>query len=292
MQLLKSIDEVVRFAVREDVGPGDLTAMLIPEDSRSRARVITRENAVLCGTAWFDAVFRQLDQRVVLRWRVADGDEVFPDQELCELEGPTRALLTGERTAINFLQTLSGTATVVREHVQELRGTRVKLLDTRKTLPGLREAQKYAVRCGGGANHRIGLYDGILIKENHIVAAGSIGAAVAAARQQHPKVPIEIEVETLAQLREAIDAGADIALLDNFDLGATREAVAMNAGRVRLEASGGVDRRTLRMIAETGVDYISLGLLTKHVRAIDLSMRILEQEEHGVTPPSQSARLG
>lgn len=274
MPALKYVDEIVSIALREDIGSGDLTARLIAGEAVARARVITREHAVLCGTPWFDAVFRQIDERVRIEWRRGDGDAIAPDEALCDLSGPTRSLLTGERTALNFLQTLSGTATVARDHAQALLGTRATLLDTRKTLPGLREAQKYAVRCGGGANHRMGLYDGILIKENHIAAAGSIGGAIAAAREANHGVPIEIEVETLAQLREAMDAGVDIALLDNFALEGIREAVAVNAGRIRLEASGAVDRTTLRAIAETGVDYISVGALTKHVRAIDLSLRL------------------
>ncbi len=275
MPALKYVDEIVSIALREDIGSGDLTARLIAGEAVAQARVITREHAVLCGTPWFDAVFRQIDERVRIEWRRSDGDAIAPDEALCDLSGPTRSLLSGERTALNFLQTLSGTATVARDHAQALLGTRATLLDTRKTLPGLREAQKYAVRCGGGANHRMGLYDGILIKENHIAAAGSIGGAIAAAREANHGVPIEIEVETLAQLREAMDAGVDIALLDNFALEGIREAVAVNAGRIRLEASGAVDRTTLRAIAETGVDYISVGALTKHVRAIDLSLRLL-----------------
>lgn len=275
MDLLKSVEECVAAALREDVGGGDITAALIPSDARSRARIITREAAVLCGTPWFDAVFRQIDARVAVRWQARDGDALTPNQELCSLEGPTRALLTGERTALNFLQTLSGTATAVREYVELLQGTNTRLLDTRKTIPGLRLAQKYAVRCGGGSNHRIGLYDGVLIKENHIMAAGSISAAVSKSKALNAGVPIEVEVETLEQLREAIAAGADIALLDNFDRETMCAAVAMNAGRIKLEASGGVDRQTLRAIAETGVDFISVGALTKHLRAIDLSMRII-----------------
>ncbi len=272
----QTIDELVRRALQEDLGPGDLTALLIPENSRSQARVITREQAVLCGIPWFESIFRQLDARVTIEWQAADGDEISPGQQLCELEGPTRALLSGERTALNLLQTLSGTATVTREYVRALRGTRTKLLDTRKTIPGLREAQKYAVRCGGGYNHRIGLFDGLLIKENHILAAGSIESAIKTAKRLYPDTPVEIEVEDLGQLSEAIKAGADSVLLDNFTLEALREAVALNQGRVRLEASGGFDLTSLRQAAETGVDYISVGALTKHVRAIDLSMRFLD----------------
>ena len=275
MNKLKSVDELVATALREDVGDGDVTAALIPETSQSNARVITREAAVLCGRPWFDAVFRQVDPTIRIAWTAAEGQDVDPNQELCRLSGPTRALLTGERAALNFLQTLSGTATVVRQYVRLLDSTATKLLDTRKTLPGLREAQKYAVRCGGGQNHRMGLYDGILLKENHIMAAGSLGGAVRNAKTQYPHLPVETEVESLAELREAIDAGADIALLDNFDLAAMRDAVKLSAGRIRLEASGGLDRDGLRAVAETGVDYISVGALTKHLRAIDLSMRFV-----------------
>jgi nicotinate-nucleotide pyrophosphorylase (carboxylating) len=275
MRLPEDIDDCVRAALREDVGTGDITADLIAATAQSTARLITRETAVLCGTAWFDAVFRQLDDRIAIHWQCADGDDIAPDQTLCTLAGPTRPLLTGERTAMNFLQTLSGTATQTRHYAAALRGTRTTLLDTRKTLPGLRSAQKYAVRCGGGGNHRLGLYDGILLKENHIMAAGSVAAAVTAARARHPEVTVEVEVETLDQLREAIAAGAHIALLDNFDLPAMRAAVTLAAGAIKLEASGGVGLDTLRATAQTGVDYISVGALTKHVRAVDLSMRFL-----------------
>jgi nicotinate-nucleotide pyrophosphorylase (carboxylating) len=273
----ETIDDVVRRALHEDVGGGDLTAALVPEDACSVAHVVSREPAVLCGTRWFDHVFQTLDPSVRIEWRARDGDEIEAGRALCRLSGPTRALLTGERTALNFLQTLSGTATTTRRHTSALEGTGTKLLDTRKTLPGLRAAQKYAVRCGGGHNHRLGLDDGVLIKENHISAAGSIGAAVAAARSLHPETLIEVEVETLAGLEQAITAGADIALLDNFSLGDLREAVVRNAGRVRLEASGGYDLATLREAALTGVEYISVGALTKHVRAIDLSLRFASE---------------
>jgi nicotinate-nucleotide pyrophosphorylase (carboxylating) len=275
MDLLNSIEECVAAALREDVGSGDITAALIPAAAQAQARIITRERAVLCGVPWCDAVFRQLDTRVRIEWHVRDGDTMSPNQQLCHLAGPARALLTGERTALNFLQTLSGTATAAREYVELLQGTGARLLDTRKTLPGLRNAQKYAVRCGGGTNHRIGLYDGVLIKENHILATGSIGAAVLKSKELNPGTPVEVEVESIAQLREAIAAGADIALLDNFGLETMREAVTVNAGRTKLEVSGGVERQTLRTIAETGVDYISVGALTKHVRAVDLSMRLI-----------------
>jgi nicotinate-nucleotide pyrophosphorylase (carboxylating) len=271
------LEDVVDRALAEDVGTGDLTALLVPESARCRARVITREAAVLCGTAWVDAVFRRLDARLRVRWAASDGATVEPDQLLFEVEGPARPLLTGERSALNFLQTLSGTATAARRYVQAIEGTGCTLLDTRKTIPGLRRAQKYAVRCGGGRNHRIGLYDGILIKENHIAAAGSIGAAVAAARAVSATVPVEVEVETLEELDEAFAANADMALLDEFTLVQLREAVRRNAARARplqLEASGGITLDNVREIAATGVDYISIGAITKHVKAVDLSMRM------------------
>lgn len=273
MHLLKTIDEVARQALYEDLGDGDLTAELIPADLNSRATLITREDAVLCGTCWFDSVFRQLDERVRIDWQAHDGDAVEANQVLCVLEGPTRALLTGERTAMNFIQTLSGTASITRDYARALEGTRTRLLDTRKTVPGLREAQKYAVRCGGGQNHRMGLFDAILIKENHVMAAGSVGLAVSSAREKFPSVSIEAEVENLQELQQAIDAGADIVLLDNFDLDMMREAVALNNGQIKLEASGGFEMQALRDAALTGVDFISVGALTKHVQATDLSMR-------------------
>ena len=267
----------VASALAEDVGSGDLTAALVPAGRAGRATVVTREAAVLCGRPWFDEVFRQLDPAVRIAWDAAEGADVAPGQRLCRLEGPARALLTGERTALNFLQTLSGTATVTRRYVRLVAGLPCRILDTRKTLPGLRRAQKYAVRCAGGSNHRMGLHDGILVKENHIMAAGSIGAAVGAARAAGASVPVEVEVETLDELRQALDAGADMALLDEFGLDDLRAAVAMNRshphGPMKLEASGNVTFETLRGIAETGVDFVSIGSLTKHVRAVDLSMR-------------------
>jgi len=253
-----------------------LTAALVPEDATAHASVLTRDRAIVCGIPYVEAVFAHLDIRVRLDWRTAEGAEVQPNTTIVELAGPARALLTGERTALNFLQLLSGTATATHDHVERLAGTGCCLLDTRKTLPGLRTAQKYAVRVGGGRNHRMGLYDGILIKENHIVAAGSIARAIHAARSTSTTVPVEVEVESLEELREAIDAGADIALLDDFSLADLAAGVAMNRGASRplkLEASGGVSLETLRRIAETGVDFISVGGITKHVRAIDLSMR-------------------
>jgi nicotinate-nucleotide pyrophosphorylase (carboxylating) len=271
------LDEQVARALAEDVGGGDLTAALVPADRSGRATVITRQSAVICGQPWVDAVFRQLDPSVQVEWEVAEGASVAPDQLLCRLAGPARSLLTGERTALNFLQTLSGTATTTRRYVELLAGLPCRILDTRKTIPGLRRAQKYAVRCAGGSNHRMGLYDGILVKENHIMAAGSIAAAVDAARAAGSTVPVEVEVETLDELRQALDAGADMALLDEFSLEDMRSAVAMNRshprGPMKLEASGSVTFETLRAIAETGVDFVSVGSLTKHLRAIDLSMR-------------------
>ncbi len=271
------LDETVARALDEDLGTGDLTALLVPEGARCRARVITRESAVLCGTAWVDAVFRRLDPALRVRWYAADGDAIEADQLLLEVEGAARPLLTGERTALNFLQTLSGTATAARRYVDAIAGTGCTILDTRKTIPGLRLAQKYAVRCGGGRNHRIGLYDGILVKENHIAAAGGIDRAVRAAREVAPDVPVEVEVETLEELEEAFAAEADMALLDEFTTVQLREAVRRNRERPRplkLEASGGIDFQNLREIAETGVDFISIGAITKHVKAVDLSMRM------------------
>jgi nicotinate-nucleotide pyrophosphorylase (carboxylating) len=267
------VSQTVATALQEDVGSGDLTAQLIPADRTARATVITREDAVLCGTAWFDEVFRQIDSRVRVTWSARDADRVRADQQLCSLEGPARSLLTGERTALNFLQMLSATATVTRKYVDAVAGTKCRILDTRKTIPGLRVAQKYAVRCGGGTNHRIGLFDAILVKENHIAAAGSIAGAVAEARRLNSKVLLEVEVENLTQLREALDARVDRVLLDNFSLDQMREAVKITNGRTELEASGNLSLETLRSVAETGVDFISVGGLTKHVRAVDLSMR-------------------
>lgn len=265
----------VRAALDEDIGTGDVTAQLIPAHTVGRARVIAREDAVLCGTAWFDACFRTLDGDVEVIWQAADGEPIQAGQTLCAITGKARALLTAERPALNFLQTLSAVATQTRRYVDAVAGTGAKIHDTRKTLPGLRLAQKYAVRCGGGENQRVGLYDGILIKENHIAAAGGVSAALRAAFElARPGMPVQIEVETLAQLEEALHAGARLILLDNFDLAGLRAAVALNAGRAQLEASGGVTLATVRAIAETGVDRISVGSLTKSVQAIDLSMRL------------------
>ncbi|PYC28151.1 carboxylating nicotinate-nucleotide diphosphorylase [Aquipseudomonas alcaligenes] len=268
------IDANVRCALREDIGSGDITAQLIPAERLAHATVITREPAVVCGTAWVDAVFRQLDPRVAVHWQVADGERADANQALFHLEGPARALLSGERSALNFLQTLSAVATRCRHFADLVAGTRVKLLDTRKTLPGLRLAQKYAVTQGGCHNHRIGLYDAFLIKENHIAACGGIAQAVTAAHRIAPGKLVEVEVENLDELREALEAGADIVMLDELSLDDMRTAVALTAGRAKLEASGGINESTLRSIAETGVDYISIGSLTKDVKAIDLSMRL------------------
>lgn len=268
------IADSVRRALAEDVGPGDLTAALVPATEPAQARVITREDAVICGTAWFRETFRQVDARIHVEWKVRDGDSVHGGQELCRIRGLARGILTAERTALNFLQTLSGTATAARRYVNAARGTRAVILDTRKTVPGLRLEQKYAVLCGGAQNHRIGLYDGILIKENHIAAAKSIEAAVRAAKATAPAdVFVEIEVENLAQLREALSAGAELILLDNFGLEDIRRAVAETRGRAKLEISGGVTLATIRELAETGVDYISSGDITKNLKIVDLSMR-------------------
>jgi nicotinate-nucleotide pyrophosphorylase (carboxylating) len=266
----------VADALAEDIGSGDLTAALVPLERTGRATVITREAALICGIPYVDASFHQVDADVRLEWQVEEGDSVAANQRLFTVDGPARALLTGERTALNFLQLLSGTATAAHSYAALLEGTNCRLLDTRKTIPGLRTAQKYAVRVGGGHNHRMGLFDGILIKENHIMAAGSIAAAVARAKQSAATVPVEVEVENLAELTQAIDAGADIAMLDEFSIPAMREAVALNANArhpLELEASGSITTATIREIAETGVDFISVGSITKHVRAIDLSMR-------------------
>ncbi|KAF0099882.1 MAG: nicotinate-nucleotide pyrophosphorylase [bacterium] len=274
--LAEAIRANVRAALEEDVGSGDLTARLIPETAVGHARVLTREDAVLCGTAWFEACFRALDPEAKITWHAADGDRIHAGQNLCEITGKARALLTAERPALNFLQTLSAVATEARRFVAAIAGTRAKIYDTRKTLPGLRLALKYAVKCGGGENQRIGLHDGILIKENHIAAAGGIGPALAAAFQlAGAGVSVQIEVESLAQLEEALQAGAKLILLDNFNLDGMREAVRLTAGRAALEASGGISLDTVRAIAETGVDRISVGGLTKSVRAVDLSMRFV-----------------
>ncbi len=263
----------VARALEEDVGGGDLTAALVPATATAEAEVVAREEAVLCGAAWFEEVFRQLDGTVGVGWLRADGDRVAPGTALCRVQGPARALLTGERSALNFLQFLAGTATDVRRFADAVAGTGVQLLDTRKTVPGLRAAQKYAVRCGGGTNHRAGLDDAYLIKENHIQACGGIARAVGLARARAAGTPITVEVEDLEQMEAAIGGGADVVLLDNFEPAAIRTAVARAAGRAALEVSGSVDLDRVRELAATGVDRISVGALTKHVRALDLSMR-------------------
>lgn len=268
------IQRNVRLALQEDVGAGDITAQLIPAERMARARVITREAAILCGSAWVDEVFRQLDPGVAVTWNAKDGDRVSADQTLFTLSGPARALLTGERSALNFVQSLSAVATRCRQYADLVEGTPVKLLDTRKTIPGLRLAQKYAVTCGGCHNHRIGLHDAFLIKENHIAACGGIAQAVSSARQIAPGKPVEVEVESLEELQQALNAGADIIMLDELSHADMRTAVQLTAGRAKLEASGGINDSTLRSVAETGVDYISLGTLTKDIKAIDLSMRL------------------
>lgn len=272
--LTAEIEANVRRALLEDVGSGDITAQLIPAERLAKATIITRDDCVISGTAWVDAVFRQLDPRVAVHWQVKDGDRATANQALFHLEGPARSLLTGERSALNFLQLLSGVATHARHLADLVTDTQVKLLDTRKTLPGLRLAQKYAVTCGGCHNHRIGLYDAFLIKENHIAASGGIAEAIAAARRIAPGKPVEIEVESLDELQQALEAGADIVMLDELNLDEMRDAVRLNAGKAKLEASGGISESTLRAIAETGVDYISIGAMTKDVKAVDLSMRL------------------
>lgn len=269
----QTVADDVRRALGEDLGPGDVTADLLPADRRAGATVICREHAVICGRPWFDEVFRQIDSAVTVEWVVREGERVSPGQTLCRLFGPVRALVSGERTALNFLQFLSAAATAARACADAVSGTGTEILDTRKTIPGLRAAQKYATACGGARNHRMGLYDAILIKENHIMAAGSIAAAVESARRQHPALTVEVEVENLEELGQALDAGADIVLLDNFSVADMAEAVSRTAGTAKLEASGNVELDGLAAIAGTGVDYISTGAITKHVRAVDLSMR-------------------
>ena len=267
----------VDAALREDVGSGDVTAALVPEGQRVRGSVITREAAILCGRAWAEETFRRLDARVQLTWQAADGAALSAGQVVFDIAGPARAVLTGERTALNFLQLLSGTATVTRSFADAVAGTPCRIVDTRKTVPGLRSAQKYAVRCGGGDNHRMGLYDRVLIKENHIAAAGSLTGAIEAARRSAPGLTVEVEVESLAELEEALSAGPDIIMLDEFSAADMRSAVRLNharGGAVKLEASGSVSLQVVPAIAATGVDYISVGALTKHVRAVDLSMRL------------------
>ncbi len=269
------IKDQVKLALQEDVGQHDLTADLIPINSTAEATLISREIATLCGTQWFDETFSQLDPSIRVDWNFADGERMGIDDVICTMQGPARTLLTGERTAINFIQTLSATATLAQHYADQVNGLDVQILDTRKTIPGLRLAQKYAVRCGGCFNHREGLYDGILIKENHINAAGSIAAAVEQARNLHSGIAIEVEVETFDELEQALTAQSDIILLDNFDIPALIKAIEINQGQAKLEASGGITIDNVRAIAETGVDRISVGALTKDVRAIDLSMRFV-----------------
>ena len=273
----RDLDTQVAAALREDIGGGDVTAQLVPAAQKVRGRVITREDAVLCGRPWVERTFRELDPQIRLTWQADDGDRITADQVIFEIEGCARPVLTGERTALNFLQLLSATATAARRYVDAVAGTGCVILDTRKTLPGLRTAQKYAVLCGGAQNHRIGLYDMVLIKENHIAAAGSLPGAIAAARRVSPTLAVEIEVESLDELRQALAARADIIMLDEFSQSDMRAAVALNRASerpVKIEASGSVSLETVRAIAATGVDYISVGGITKHVRAVDLSMRL------------------
>jgi nicotinate-nucleotide pyrophosphorylase (carboxylating) len=276
-EIPKDLESQVAAALREDIGNGDVTARLVPATQQVRGRVITREDAVVCGRPWVDETFRSLDRGIRLTWRTTDGERILADRVIFEIEGPAPAILTGERTALNFLQLLSATASAARRFVDAIAGTDCTILDTRKTLPGLRTAQKYAVRCGGAQNHRIGLYDMVLIKENHIAAAGSLSIAVAAARRTAPGLPVEVEVESLSEFEEALAARPDIVMLDEFSQADMRTAVALNrrhGSPVKIEASGSVSLETVRAIAETGVDYISIGGITKHVRAVDLSMRL------------------
>lgn len=270
--LPNDIKQIVDVALKEDVGTGDLTASLVPQ-TKAKATVICRESAVISGQEWFDEVFRQLDSSIDISWQVSDGDSVAPGTLLCELTGDAQALLTGERTALNFLQSLSGVATITAYYVSLLEGTKTNILDTRKTIPGLRTAQKYAVKCGGGMNHRMGLFDAILIKENHIMAAGTIENAVANARKLYPDTPIEVEVESLEELKLVLATQANSVLLDNFSRADLRTAVSWCEGKLKTEASGGIEEDTIREIAECGVDFISVGALTKNVKALDLSMR-------------------
>lgn len=273
MDYFETLDQVVTAALTEDIQSGDLTAGLIPAENQATATIICREAAVICGRPWFDATIQQVDPTINIEWHVTEGQQVEAEQLLCTLTGSARNILTAERTALNFLQTLSATATITANYVAQLSSSQTKLLDTRKTLPGLRMAQKYAVKCGGGTNHRIGLYDAILIKENHIMAAGGIENAVSAAKQQHPEVTVEVETENLDEVEQAVAAGADIIMLDNFTLEMMHQAVELVAGRAKLEVSGNVEIQHLPELAKTGVDFISTGAITKHIQAIDLSMR-------------------
>jgi len=273
MKLPENITAQVKQALEEDIGSGDVTADLIPKENTSTATVVCRDNAILVGIAWFNEVFHQIDDSVEINWSFKDGDAVSANDIICTLSGNSRSILSGERVALNFMQTLSSTATQTQRYVKLIAHTNTKVLDTRKTIPNMRDAQKYAVLCGGGKNHRIGLYDMILIKENHIMAAGSITAAVVQAKQLHPTIRVEVETETLEEFREASKAGADVIMLDDFDLKTMRAAVVENDGGIDLEASGGINLETILAIAETGVDFISIGQITKDVIAVDLSMR-------------------
>ena len=276
--LRDAVRQSVEQALTEDLADGDISAGLIDEQTLAFAQVITRESGIFCGAPWVDETLKQLDETMHIKWQVADGDKVSPNQELFQLRGKARSLLSAERTMLNFVQLLSGTATRTARYVGLIADTQSQLLDTRKTVPGLRLAQKYAVKCGGGSNHRTGLYDAFLLKENHILAAGSIGAAVKAAKTSAPNKPVEIEVESLAELQQAMEAGADIALIDNFSVTDSKAAVAMTRGNMVLEASGGITQESIAAIAATGVDYISCGDLTKSVEPMDLSMRFLVDE--------------
>jgi nicotinate-nucleotide pyrophosphorylase (carboxylating) len=273
-QFIEDIKTTVTQALKEDIRDGDITAMLIPEGNMAKATVITREQAIVCGQPWVDEVFRQLDPAVQIEWLVQDGDEIQPEQVLFTLEGPARSLLTGERIALNFLQTLSGTATTAHQYAKLVEGTEIKILDTRKTIPGLRLAQKYAVKIGGCHNHRFGLYDAFLIKENHIAACGGIKPAVLKARDIAPEKPIEVEVENLIELQQALDADADIIMLDNFDPDMIRKAITLNNGQAKLEVSGNLEVNNIASKTIEGIDYLSSGSLTKHCKAVDFSMRI------------------
>ncbi|HHR6130997.1 TPA: carboxylating nicotinate-nucleotide diphosphorylase [Providencia alcalifaciens] len=282
-RLITDIPFMVNVALKEDLGQvvdykRDVTGQLLNEESQATARIITREEGVFCGQKWLEEVFYQLGNKVKVNWKVQDGDKVSPDQVLCEMRGPSQILLTGERTALNFVQTLSSVSTVTAKYVAFLEGTRTKLLDTRKTIPGLRSALKYAVLMGGGYNHRLGLSDAYLIKENHIISAGSVSQAVSLARQAHPDVPIEVEVENLDELLQALKAQADIIMLDNFTTDMMKDAVVLADGKAALEVSGNVTDKTVREFALTGIDFISVGALTKHIQALDLSMRFIEPE--------------
>ena len=275
MDLQQYIQQDIKLALAEDVGSGDISAMLIDESEQLNMQLLVREDAVLCGTAWFDEAFKQCDQSIQINWTAGDGDRVVVDRVLCKISGPARAMLTAERTALNFLQTLSGTATTTSRYADRIGHTSCRILDTRKTIPHLRRAQKYAVQCGGGMNHRIGLFDAYLIKENHLAASGSIKAAVQRGRVLRPECLLEVEVENLDQLQQAIDSRVDRALLDNFSIEQMKQAVVLNDNRIQLEASGNITDQTLLQTAETGVDFISIGALTKNLRAIDFSLRFV-----------------